>query len=107
MRYYLEPPQVTSLPPFMYKSHSVFIFTSLIKWADAEYKKALDCAVNCQDWKTVRILSKDWSGMRILSQMDGFRWICAQLDEKSWNKLDYKTRKFIRRAYELYELLRK
>lgn len=107
MNYFIAPPPVTKLPKFLYKYYPQQIFGSLMKWADNEYNRALDYAIKHNDYRMAKALYQEWSGMRILSEMDGFRYICAQLDEDSHRKLDRKTRKFIRKSYEMYELLRK
>lgn len=106
MRYYNAPPPI-DLPTFMYKGfYGLRLFESLVAWADNEYLNALQNVTRKGRIDKARILADEWSGMRVLSQMDNFRWVCAQLDEDTWKRLSRKTRRFIRKAYELYELLR-
>ena len=103
MKYYYTPPQVKS---FFRRSRMIEKAIALVEWADREYQHALNIAIEKQRWGTVKVLASEWSGMRILSQLDDFRWFCANLDEHTWNGLDRKTRKFIEKAYTLYEGLR-
>lgn len=107
MNYFQNPHPVARLPKFIYKHYAPQVFGLLMRWTDNEYNRAIDYANRHGNLNQARMLYKEWSGMRILSQMEGFRYICAQLDERSWNQLDRKTRKFIRKSFELYELLRK
>lgn len=106
MRYF-NPPPATDLPAFMYKGHyGVSFYESLVEWADKEYLTAIDIAVKKDKLTQARILYNEWSGMRVLSELDHFRWLIAKIDEDTWNRMSRRTRRFIRKAYELYELLR-
>lgn len=105
MRYYNPPPPV-DLPKFMYRAYPEQIFESLVTWADAEYRKALQEATRKGRAGVIRVLAGEWSGMRVLSELEGFRWLCANLDEASWRRLSRKTRKFLTGAFEWYELTR-
>ena len=112
MNYYITPPSFQSpYSKFLFKNGvrkhlTVKNWKDLVEWADREYSQAFKISVDNRDYRTAKILSREWSGMRILSGFDNFRWFCANLDEEIWNQLDRKTRKFITKAYELYELLR-
>jgi hypothetical protein len=102
-KYYNSPPEfIDNIPNFTKR----FFYRALVWWADREYQTALIEAGKSGRMGVVRVLSNEWSGWRVLSQLDGFRMMCARLDEKTWNKLDRKTRHFITKAYNMYEDLR-
>jgi len=120
MRYYISPPSFQSKYAAGLFSIASLGSTSkgirrhltarnwedLVAWADAEYQQAFAKSVECGNYKFARILSREWSGMRILSGFANFRWFCANIEQETWDKLDRKTRKFITKAYDMYELLR-
>ena len=103
--YYVSPPKPNYLTYLTPKMASRF-YLKLAEWADLEYATALRGAISRGKMGTIRCLSDEWSGMRVLSQLEGFRMMCAKIDEETWNLLDRKTRKFITKSYEIYELLR-
>lgn len=105
-QYITPPPPFARLPKFIYKWYPQKVLGDLMRWADNEYNARIKWA-NEHDLALAQILYKEWSGMRILAMMEGFRWICAQLDEDTHRKIDRRTYKFIRKSYEMYELLRK
>lgn len=105
MKYYTQPPTVRTYTPF-FKYRAIQNAQKMVEWADLEYRTALNTAIEKQRWNTVKVLADEWSGMRVLSQLEDFRWFCANLDMELWNQLDRKTRKFIEKAYRLYEGLR-
>lgn len=103
--YYINPPKPTYLTYLSPKMASRF-YVKLAEWADQEYSTALRSAISRGRYNITRCLSDEWSGMRVLSNLEGFRMMCAKIDEETWNLLDRKTRKFITKAFEMYELLR-
>lgn len=107
MNYYHQPPTIRTYTPF-FKYRAIEKAKALMDWADHEYQTALNIAIDKERWGTVKVLADEWSGMRVLSQLEDFRWFCALLaqHEDLWKKLDRKTRKFIEKAYTLYEGLR-
>lgn len=105
MKYYTSPPSLRTYTPF-FKYRAIQKAKAMVEWADNEYRTALNTAIVKERWGTVKVLADEWSGMRVLSQLEDFRWFCANLDENLWNQLDRKTRKFIEKAYTLYEGLR-
>ena len=106
--YYTAPPRVNPFYPFLWKHKLAQHMEALVVWADQEYLYAVKQSVKYGHPRTIKILADEWSGFRVLSQMDGFRKLCAALhaDPDQWNMLKPRTRKFIRKAYEIYELLR-
>lgn len=104
--YYINPPHRSMVYIFLWKHKLAQHMEALVEWADKEYFYALQQAAQHKRWGTHRTLTSEWSGFRVLSQMEGFRKLCANLDDEQWNKLKPRTRKFIRKAYEMYELLR-
>jgi hypothetical protein len=56
-------------------------------------------------WKTLKYLNEEYSPVRLLAEIHGFRRMCANIDQNTWNKLTGRQRVFIRRAFELRELL--
>lgn len=104
--YYIEPPRLNPFYSFLWKYKLAEHMEKLVEWADKEYSYALKMASKYGRFRTHKVLTDEWSGFRVLSQMDGFRKLCANLDDEQWNKLKPRTRKFIRKAYEMYEHLR-
>ena len=105
--YYISPPKLKTYSPF-FKATAIRKAKQAVKWADQEYLRALKLASDSKRWRVHQILTSEWSGMRLLSQLEDFRWFCAMFaqDEELWNQLDRETRKFITKAYNMYELLR-
>jgi hypothetical protein len=108
MNYYNPPPTLRTYSTF-FKASAVRKATEMVEWADREYEHALNTSIDNQRWGVVKVLAGEWSGMRVLSELQDFHWFCAMLaqDEVAWNKLDRKTRKFICKAMEWYEGMRK
>jgi len=105
MNYYIQPPiYYKNLP----KPALKFFYRALARWADQEYEKALQDAVNRRDYWLHRTLTREWSGMRVLATHPEFHGFCGQLyaDGKIWNDLGKHFRDFYCRAMELYEGLR-
>lgn len=105
-KYYTPPPD---LPAFIYKRYPVSSVSQLIAWSKKEYNDALRLFAKRGEFATVRLLTTNYSPMRLLAEMEGFKAIVAILvrDSRVWNSLSGRDRVFIRRAYELYEMLRK
>lgn len=109
-RYYTLPPE--EVPAFIYKHYPNALVRhaqDLIAWSKKEYNDALRLYARRGEFATVRLLTTNYSPMRLLAEMDGFRRIVALLvrDADIFNSLSGRDRVFIRRAYEVYEMLRK
>lgn len=103
-RYFTLPP--TNVPEFFFR-HYVWTWRNLIAWSVKEYDDALILFSKRGAMKTVKYLSKEYSAMRVLAEMPGFRRMIANITQDVWDKFDMRERVFIRRAWEIYELLRK
>jgi len=103
-RYYTAPPD---LPAYMYKDYTVSSVSQLIAWSKKEYNDALRKYASRGEFATVKMLSDNYSPMRLLAEMNGFRKIVSILvrDSRIFNRLSWRDRIFIRRAYEIYEKL--
>ena len=103
-RYYTNPPDI---PMFLYKHRAKKNFGDLIAWSIKEYDDALRLMAKRGAMRTVKYLTEEYSPMRILAEMPNFRAVVAKLDMDTYNELSARERQFIRRAYEIYENLRK
>lgn len=100
-QYVIQPPNI---PEFLYKSNST-AWKSLIVWANKEYEARLRyCAKNgyLKQWVW---LHKNSSPIRILAEMSKYRKFCSLLTEGVWDMFSARERRFLRRSYELRELL--
>lgn len=109
-RYYNPIP--VGNPDFIYRRYPNSIVTDaekMIAWAKREYNDALRMFAKRGQFDTVRSLSQNYSPMRLLAEAQGFRKMVAFLvqDADVWNQLSGRDRVFIRRAWEIYEMLRK
>lgn len=100
-QYVIQPP---SIPEFLYKSNfSAWI--ALISWANKEYKARLRfCAKNGYFKEWIK-LHKEYSPIRILAEMPKYRKLCALLTEGVWDMFSARERSFLRRSYEMRDLL--
>lgn len=104
MSSYITPPP--DYPKFIVKKYGYGPMIDLIKWAKKEHLDRLKfCAKHgyVREWTR---LHNDYSPIRVLAEYKGLREICASITEEAWNKLTMRERVFIRRAYEMMELLR-
>lgn len=102
---YITPPP--DLPMFVHKHYPEKTLPQLIVWAQREFQDRL---IHCAErgyFRTLKYLNEEYSPIRILAEMSGFRKICSYLinNEKGWNKMTVRERRFIRSAYELRDLL--
>lgn len=102
-RYYTEPPNV---PEFICKHYGHAVAKDLIEWAKSEYDMAIKLFTKRGAWKTVSYLSREYSAMRVLAEMPNFRRVVSLISPEEYNRLKFRDRVFLRRAYEIYEALR-
>ena len=103
MTQYITPPP--NVPVFLYKTHP-FALRHLIEWAKAEHQERLQYCAERGYYRELKRLNDDYSPIRVLAEMDGLGKICAKITQKTWDKLTFRERVFIRRAYEMRNLLR-
>jgi hypothetical protein len=99
---YITPPP--DIPYFMFKRYASS-FERMIKWAEKEFQDRLRYCAEHGYWRTLKYLNEEYSPVRLLAEIHGFRRMCANIDQNTWNKLTGRQRVFIRRAFELRELL--
>ena len=99
-QYFVQPPDV---PMFLAGRPSNL--RGLIQWAKDEHQRAVIISTKKGLWKTLDRLSKEYSPIRVLAEMHEFRRICANIKKSDWDALTGRERVFIRRAFELRDLL--
>jgi hypothetical protein len=100
---YIVPPPV--MPNYFYKHYPLLAFRKLIEWAKTEHHARLRYCAERGYFKGVKHLNEDYSPMRVLAEVEGFRRMCAMISQEGWNKLSGRERVFLRRAYEMREML--
>lgn len=102
-QYVIDPP---SIPMFLYK-RNVWAWKKLIEWAKQEFQARL---VHCAEhgyWKELRWLNENSSAISILAELSGFRRMCAVMNDGVWGSFTARERAFIRRSFELRDLIMK
>lgn len=99
---FITPPP--DIPLFVYK-RSASALVELIKWANKEWIDRVKYCAHHGYLKEHTRLTKDYSPIRILAEIPGYRKICANVSQSSWDGLNSRQRSFIRRALELRDLL--
>ena len=100
-QYVIQPPNI---PMFLYKS-SALALRELIEWANKEHKVRREYLIKHGYWKTLKFYEDNESPITILAEMSGFRRIASLISQRAWDKLSGRERVFIRRSYELRDLL--
>ena len=103
-QYVVNPPNI---PMFIHKNYPQQTLPKLIQWAEKEFDARLKYCAENGYWYELKRLNEEYSPMRILAEMSGFRKICAYLqnNQRGWNELTGRQRVFVRRSYELRDLL--
>lgn len=105
-RYYTTPPTRPNVPEFVYKRYAISSHVQdLIQWSIKEYDKGLRQLSRHASPATIRFFIQEYSPMRVLAESEGFRDTVTLLDMESYNRLNYRERVFVRRAWELYKSL--
>ena len=99
--YVTQPPNI---PYFMFKSYSS-AFEQMIAWANKEFQDRIRYCAERGYWRTLKYLNEEYSPYRLLAEVHGFRRMCSKIDQNTWDKLPGRHRVFIRRAFELREIL--
>ncbi len=96
-----------NIPLYLYKHRPDYTLPRLIEWAKQELEDRINYCAKRGYLKEYLILTKEYSAMRVLAEMSGFRRICANAvqNEDGWNRMTGRERVFIRRSYELRDLL--
>lgn len=102
-QYVLQPP--TDIPFFLFK-RKAHAWRKIIDWAKAEFQVELRYCAERGYWRSLKWLNENSSAIRMLAELDGFRKMCANLSDDVWNQFTARERAFIRRAFELSQLLR-
>lgn len=99
---YITPPP--AIPEFMFKRYASSL-EAMIEWAEKEFQDRLKYCASHGYWKTLKYLNEEYSPVRLLAETHGFRKMCAMITPQSWNKLTGRHRVFIRKAFELRDIL--
>ena len=104
-QYVINPP---SVPEFLYKSYSN-VWLDLIEWAKQERKARLKYLSEHGYYKEYKRFLENDSPIKILAELTGYRKLCFFLtqNEGLWNRFTGRQRVFIRRAYELRDILKR
>ena len=98
--YIVKPPDVP-----MFLTSRVSNLRQLIKWSQQEHQRWLIRCAEGGYWKYLKVLNEEYSPIRFLAELHGFRRICANITKHDWDNLTGRERVFIRRAFEMRELL--
>lgn len=101
--YIIQPP---NYPLFFYKMYPQKLIGELILWAQREHEARLRYCAERGYFKELKRLNEDYSFIRVLSEIDGYVRICAALGNRGWDRLTGRQRVYIRRAYEIKNMLR-
>lgn len=99
---YITPPP--NIPYFLFKRYSSSL-EQMIKWAEKEFQDRLRYCAEHGYWRSLKYLNEEYSPIRILAEAHGFRKMCSMITPTSWNKLSGRHRVFIRKAFELRDIL--
>lgn len=102
-QYVIPPPDV---PEFMYKSYSS-TWIDLIQWANREYRARLHYLAKNGYVREFKVMNEEYSPIRILAELSGYRRFCSKMTQGVWDKFSGRERVFIRRAYELRDILKR
>lgn len=100
-QYVIQPP---SFPDFLFKTW-VEPYRELMNWARQEYDARLKYCADRGYFKQHAYLTKNSSPIRILAELSGYRRFCSLITERVWDQFNPRERRFIRRAYEMRDLL--
>ena len=102
-QYVIPPPQI---PMFMFK-HYGRAWRQLIQWSKDEFQARLVYLSEHGYWKELKKMNEEYSPIRILAELHGYRRMCANMTQKVYDDISGRERVFIRRAYELRDMLLK
>ena len=102
-RQYINPPPI--FPDYIIKHYPHRVMRELMEWSKKEFHDRLIYLSEHGYWKELRRMNENWSPIRILAEMKGFRKMCAYINNEKYNQFTGRERVFIRRAYELRDLL--
>lgn len=100
-QYVIDPP---ALPLFLYKRNET-AWIRLIDWAKREFHARLVYCAENGYMREFKWLNENSSAMSILAELSGFRRMCAVMETCVWNEFTMRERSFIRRSFELRDLL--
>lgn len=100
-QYIIEPP---SAPDYVYSS-SVQAWFDIMVWSWREYQERLKRHSQKGYYRELNVQTREYSPMRILAEMHGFRRLCTRMNPRIWGRFTARERQFIRRAYELRDIL--
>lgn len=100
IQYIQSPPDI----PFFLTSRAGNL-QALIQWAKDEHQRWIMRCTEDGYYRYLKVLNEEYSPIRFLAEMPQFRRICANITQHEWNKLSGRERVFLRRAYELRDIL--
>lgn len=98
---YITPPP--NVPFFLF--NRAVVLKNMIEWAKKEHAARIQFCADRGYYRELKRLNEDYSPMRVLAEVNGFRRICAKITESVWNELTGRERVFIRRSFEIRQLL--
>lgn len=101
-QYVIPPPNI---PQFLFKHYSDTMAKRLIEWAKKEFDLRIRYCADRRYYRELKWLNENSSPIRILAELPNYRKICSYFTDESWNRLSARERSFVRRAYELREIL--
>ncbi len=106
-RYYHQPPTVKQdVPAYIAQHYGVTEHVEkMIKWARYEYELALFTLSQRASPKTIQFFLNEYSAVRVLAESEGFQEMVKNISERDYNKLSFRDRVFLRRAWELFQIL--
>lgn len=104
-QYIIPPPNV---PEFLYK-FNVRVWLDLIYWAKQEHRAWIKYLSENGYYKEYRWFIENVSPIVILAQSPKYRKLCAFLtqSQRVWDSFSVRERVFIRRAFELRDILKR
>jgi hypothetical protein len=89
----------------MFRFFTARLVRELIAWAKNEHRARLRWCAERGYFRELKRLNEDYSPIRVLAEIEEYRQICANISQKGWDSLTGRERVFIRRAFEMRNLL--
>jgi len=102
-QYCIQPP---TFPMFMFK-HNQSVWNKLVQWSKDEFQARLVYLSEHGYWRELKKMNEEYSPIRILAELHGYRRMCANMTQELYDSFSGRERVFIRRAFELRDLLLK
>lgn len=100
-QYVINPPLI---PMFLYRRNKTS-WLRLMQWANDEFKARIRYCANHGYWRELKWLNENSSAISILAELSGYRKMCAIMDKCLWDQFTARERSFIRRSFELRDII--